>query len=330
MSTAPVAPPGRALAGWWRQLAPHQIRRLWFADWLVHCLDVLTRCSRPATLEPVQRLALGALALGSMTATRVAELLGVEPALAARMLAELADYGLAREQHGAWTCGEAGRTALERGEFLRIAYERRTFHLRHDPPTFLPLAGHGQPVAIPDTPPAPLAALREMAGRAALWKAQAGFPAEVQEILDLTSPVPPGIEPWLRVPVDRPERLTTALALTASGDLLSFACRADTWELLPQPILSVSATNPRDWHLPDPDLDSWRTAWRGWCRSIRVTPGEVDAAAVRRSEHKLIMSAPPALVDRLRVARTELLRGEAWLLAGDGASREAVVVELGQ
>ena len=39
--------------------------------------------------------------------------------------------------------------------------------------------------------------------------------------------------------------------------------------------------------------------------------------------------APPArLLERLRAARSDALKGEAWLLAGEGPVRRAAVVEL--
>src|SRR5205085_9104379 len=115
------------------------------------------------------------------------------------------------------------------GEFDHTTFERREFCLRDEPAAFLPLAVRGLPVTLAKSPPAPLALLRELPGRPTDWKLKVGFPAEVREVLDLAAPAPPGVEPWLRVPVDRPERLIAALVLTPSDGVLGFSVRSDAW-----------------------------------------------------------------------------------------------------
>src|SRR5439155_26533533 len=100
---------------------------------LIHHLDVLVESTRTAALEPLPRRLLDALRHShTPSATSVAIRLGIEPALAAAFLNELAASGLVQIEFGtSWAITNAGRSALAHGEFVRTTCERRAFTLRH-------------------------------------------------------------------------------------------------------------------------------------------------------------------------------------------------------
>jgi hypothetical protein len=313
-------PSGRTLAAWWRQLGPHKPCRLWLADWLIHRLDVLVESSRTATLEPLPRLLLDALRHShTPSPTSVAIRLGVEPALAAALLNELAAAGLVQSAFAtSWAITEAGRAALTRGQFTHSTFHRRTFTFRHDSPAFLPLTGPGQPVSLIDPPPAPLEALRACVGREREWKRCVGFPEEIVAIHDLNSPTPEWLPAWKSVPVDRPERLTAAL-ISTDDQMLGFAIKPDGVTLGAGPILTLSTEGATELGLPEPALDSWRAGWRDWSKGI---VGE-EAVGMERAGHQVIVKVTASVVERLRAAHPEVFRGEKWLFAGDAKCREA-------
>jgi hypothetical protein len=326
MTPPPAGPPtGRVLAAWWRQLAPHGPRRMWLIDWLIHRMDVLTSGTRVETLEPLRRHLLEALGLSeSPSATSVAIRLGLEPALAAALLVELADAGLVQPGiQTSWMITEAGRAALAHGSFSRRIFRRRSLCLRHDTSTFLPLVGPGQPVALIDPPPAPLEQLRACAARPPEWKRRVGFPEEIDSILDLCSTTPETVPQWKLIPVDRPERLMAVL-LSTDDRLLGFPIRPDGLSLGPDPYLTVPADGVAELGLSEPDADSWRRAWCEWAQATRALgTEEAGAAALEAAGPQVIVTVSARLRERLQASRPEVFRGDVWLTAGDAACRAA-------
>lgn len=312
-AAVPLAPPARALAAWWRLLGPLRPLRLWFADWLVHRLDVLTTVERSAKLDSLTRFLLDILSSGPVpNPASLAVRLGLDPALVARMLAELARERLAHFEAG-WSITDTGHAALVAGAFPRLFPERRLFCIVADPLVFLPSAVHGTPVTMIDPPPAPLDALHAAVARPAEWKHAAGFPDDVRAIIDMTSPV--RISPsWRNVPLDRPERIIAALVLLPDGCVQGFETRPETWSLSPDTLLNIrpEAAPP----LPDPGEDAWSRALRHWSPDLHdVTIGH--------SESDLTISIDSTRATSLRARHPELARGEAWLLAGEGSTRLA-------
>jgi hypothetical protein len=104
----PVAlPSGRALLGWWRDLATVRPRLLWFAHLPLHRVEALVEVERPAAVGPLERGALQALALPGPVPE-----LHLAPAVLELARRALAAQGLAVEGAGGWELTEAGRRAL--------------------------------------------------------------------------------------------------------------------------------------------------------------------------------------------------------------------------
>jgi hypothetical protein len=347
--TAPspaLLPAGRTLAGWWRQLAPWQPRGVWVGQLLLHRVEALTRLNRNCPLDPFTRLVLHALTLEAETTPRRLEgRLHLGPQVVLQVLRQLERAGLARAAADSWAATDLGRRAQEQGTFPRPAEERRTFAF---------VEGEGSAVAAHFLNLAAAAGgtaytpgegwrfdgglLAECIRRPAEWKQRHGFPADVEEFLHLNGPVPEGTPPpemWQRVVVDRPERFPTVLVRTgaepAAERLLGFAVRTEGWLLQAgKPAFELAA----DWSEVFPDLaheppaDAWRQAWRGWCQPRSLPAAEVVACTLMLHDCQLRVGAPARLVERLRAARSDIFRGEAWVLAGSGRLRRAAVLEL--
>ena len=96
------------------------------------------------------------------------------------------------------------------------------------------------------------------------------------------------------------------------------------------PVFSLGA----DWQtvLPEltdePALDLWRQAWRTWCQPRGLPATETETCRLDRQGHRLKVGSPPRLAERLRSSRSDALKGEAWLMAGEGRVRTASLIEI--
>jgi hypothetical protein len=344
-ATAPPWPGSRVLLGWWRELAPRQPRRLAFARLLLHRVEALVVVPGSQPLDPWQRALLRlihARAPGGDLEQSLSDLI-LEQQVLARMLHELtADDLVNRNGTGVWRLTSAGRHALETGARATAEEERRIFFFvehspRQRPPHFVALRSHA--AATPPLAPEPAACSFDVACLEACirqtpqWKAQHGFPADVQALLLPRGDAPPE-ENWRRVILDALESLALVFIQTLSVEgrprVLGFPVRAEGWALEVEPALTLGP----GWEdvLPDlaeePPPEAWRQAWQAWCQPRSLPPADVDACRLERVDHRLLVHAPSRLIERLRAARSDAIKQEAWLLAGTGRTRLASQLEL--
>jgi hypothetical protein len=357
MTAASLAfPGGRILTGWWRQLAPLRPLGLWIGHLLLHRVEALVCLQQHFRPDRLSRLLLQALSLNRsapVSSRRPLQELEARLHLGSqilrRALHQLEREGLVQpDETAAWVLTPLGRASLEQEECIRTAHERRVFHFVQSEvpdhvPHFLRLMG-------PVTQPCPVnsswqfdaSLLDACVRRPREWKERHGFPPEVQEVLglDQSSGVRnrgPLSEAWQRVILDRPVRLPAALVLTpveGGGErLLGYAIRPDGWVLeVAQPIFNLGA----DWPTVFPELtvepspELWQQAWRAWCQPRGVPGPDIDRCTFQRQPGRLLVTAPTRLVQRLRSAKSEVFKGEVWLLAGGGRIRAAAQVELGE
>jgi hypothetical protein len=347
---APAFPGSRVLAGWWRQLTPYRPEELWVGHLALHRVEALVELTHPCRPDPFTLLVLRAVRLGHGREAGAApaddalrqldERLHLGPALLRQILQALRAEGLAAENGtGGWALTPLGEQAVERGEYPRRSRERRSFHFVQPRapgpgavPHFLNLNSHSDAPAPVDEPwEFDPAALEASVARAAEWKARYGFPGEVSSVLG------PGagteVTSWEQVIVDRPERLLTVLARVAGAPdrLLGFAARQEGWALQAgAPAFAIAGR----WDELFPEVnaglppEAWRRAWRAWCEPRSLPEAEATACALEPSRERLVIRAPARLVERLRAARSDAVKGEAWLLAGEGPLRRAARIEL--
>jgi hypothetical protein len=323
-SSAPL-PSGSALTGWRRDLAAYRPSRTWLGSLLIHRVEALVGVQRRRPLD-----ALAAALLRRLAVAPTANGLHLDAQLLSRLTRELTAAGLLDRADGRWRLTEGGRQALAAGTVGEISEERREFtfvddgpdrplrYLRWQAPAVAPVAAEGAPFDV--------AILNACLGQSPEWKAARGFPDDVVAVSA------PDASDWRRIVVDHVERCTVLFVLCTSEPspmLRGFPLRADGVGAK-DPALTLGAA----WEevLPDlalaPPPEAWREAWRAWCQARNLPPAEVDACRVEWIEDRVRVFAPAELAKRLRHTHGEVVKGEAWLLAGSGAVRAAAAVEL--
>jgi hypothetical protein len=358
MTAAPALafPGSRALAGWWRQLAAHRPEEVWVGHLALHRVEALVELTRPCRPDPFARHLLTAVRLEQTrprdppaagecrppgeALRRLDERLHLGRPLLRQALRALAAEGLLAEGGpGGWALTPLAEQALERGEYPRRSQERRSFHFVQPrdggaSPHFVNLNSRGDaPTPVSEAWDFDPAALVASLAREAEWKARYGFPAEVSAVLGGPAGAP--VAAWQEVIVHRPERLLVVLVRVAgaggAGRLLAFAARQEGWAL--QGGAPAFAVEGR-WDELFPELTAglppraWRQAWLAWCQPRGLPAGEPESCTLEPSRERLRVHAPARLIDRLREARSDAVKGEAWLLAGEGPLRRAARIEL--
>jgi hypothetical protein len=363
MTVAPLAiPSSRVLTGWWRQLAPLRPLGLWIGHLLLHRVEALVSLQQSLRTDRLTRLLLQALTLHRpfpSTATNhplrgLADFLHLSPPMLSQALRQLETEGLIQADEAAgWVLTPVGQAAFEQGDYVRTSHERRVFHFVQgeapgQAPQFLNLS-NAACSPWPDVTDWTFHAglLEACVRRPREWKERHGFPTEVQEVIGLDQSAGKqgggsGVRnrgslnaAWRRVILDQPGRLPAALVLvpTESGgeQLVGYAVRLDGWVLqAAQPVFNLGS----DWRDVFPDLaeetpaEQWHPAWRAWCQPRGVPGPDIDKCTFQRHQCRLVVTAPTRLVQRLRSAKSDVFKGEAWLLADRGRIRPAAVVEL--
>ncbi len=339
MTAAPGAwPSGRHLLGWWRDLADLGPRRLWVGRLPIHRVEALAGIRGNRPLDPLRRALLGWLSLSpdsAPTGGRAWSALQVDPALLGQLLRGLALQGLVESRGDDWMLTAAGRQALEDGALHEVRHERRTFAFldrsaSQRPPHWLPLApsAAGNPA---EPWPFDPAVLEACARQDEAWKARWSFPPEIEAVL-----LPAGREDadppdWQRVVLDRTEEVTALLVERAPAGLTAFAMQPPGWTLQrAAPVLELG----EGWEEVLGDLaavptgEQWKQAWQAWCQPRNLPGAEAEACQVEAGGHLLRVKAPHRLVERLKAARSDAVKQEAWLLAGAGRTRAAARIEL--
>jgi hypothetical protein len=350
-----IFPGSRALGGWWRQLAPFRPRALWVTHLRLHRVEALVRLTRTCQPDPLDMLLLDALAMESnQSSEHMDRRLHLGPQAVGRLLHGLAAHGLARrDPEGAWACTALGEQAFRQREYPSSSVERRAFHFVENGPRaphFLRLGAPGLPCPAPPGWTFDSRDLKECLRRPDDWKRRHGFPLEVNEILDVKAVSSEGtgdagrgagsaadseFPPWQRIIVDCPEQLSAVVVLAAAaagGDrLLGFAVEPKNWLLDPaKPAIDLDS----NWReafadlAEDPAPERWQEAWKAWGQSNGLSAAEVDSCRLERRGHRLQVWAPRAALGRLRKSRSDALKGEAWLLAGDDRRRAAASLEI--
>lgn len=341
-------PGSRVLLGWWRELARRKPQQLRLSRLVLHRVEALVRVARSRPLDHWQR---GLLSLASTRVPRPDELINsltdlqMDVQILGQLVRELTAAGLLeRNGAGVWRMTPAGRHALDTGTIPVAAEERRTFLFVDNaalgrPPHYLSLELGPARLAVE---PASTEAARSSFDSASLeacirqtpdWKKRFRFPQDVEALL-LPRADESSDTNWRRVILDAvEERLFVFVQTTQRSGaalLLGFLVRPEGWVMEPESLLTLAD----GWQEALPDLtteptpEMWRQAWQTWTQPRGLPPAEVEACRLERVDHRLLVHAPPRLIDRLRATRSDAVKHEAWLLAGEGRTRLAAQLEL--
>jgi hypothetical protein len=338
-ASAPLVFPGsRTLAGWWRQLTAWQPRTWWVGHILLHRVEALAELAPLSPLDPLHRLVLHALRFSPTISTeRLDDRLHLGRQLLGRLLRALQSDGLVSAAGDEWSATERGRQAQDRGEYQRIAHERRSFsfvesELPGRPPHFLHLdVAHGSAWSAGEGWHFDSTLLGASVARPEEWKRRFGFPIDVQRIVTLDTEA--SAPTWQRVVVDRPERLAAVVVRSEDGRLVGFAVRQDNWGLQAEaPLFSIDREGAEVFPQLSEGLsaDQWQQAWQAWCQPRSLAGLGVENCGIGQEGHRLRVTVPPRLLERLRATRSDALKGEAWLLGGSGRLRAAALLEIAE
>ena len=78
----------------------------------------------------------------------------------------------------------------------------------------------------------------------------------------------------------------------------------------------------------EPSPDAWRQAWLAWCQARGLPVEEASTCQLQCEDYRLRVTASARFLDRLRAARSEALKGEAWLFVESGSFYAAALIEL--
>jgi hypothetical protein len=311
---------------------------------------------RALALEEGEPVSPGAEGRGSLS--RLESRLHVGRPVLRQALEELEREGLV--QTGAEerrTLTAQGHEALRQRAYPRAEHERRAFHFldRREGPRdaassfyFLSLR-NATGIVWPEVEGMDFDArvLQTCIGQPLEWKKQHGFPLDVQEIVGTEvsrataedgpriRAGPPQPEVWRRVIIDRPLQILALLCLApglqGEEQVLGWPIRQDGWALQTgEPLFTLGAGWPEVFPELGDDVGppGWQQAWREWSEQRGLPAAEVRACLLERVGTRLRVRAPARLVERLRATRSDALRGEAWLLAGEDRIRPMAQVDL--
>lgn len=358
-SASSLAFPGsRTLATWWRQLAPVAPQQLWVGYLFLHRLEALALCLETQPLDPLLHLALEALALETTACQgpapshdelcrRLQERLPLDQGVIRRLVRTLAQMQLLQGAEGQpWALTELGKQALLTRQLTCRRPCRKVFAFveqldplgsRIAPPHYLAIHDvPGHPWQVEEDCAFDTSWLLSSVRQPDDWKTSFGFPAEIR---DLSVPSPAALT-WDKVIFDRTERLLVVFALTeasppaSSGKLLGFAVRPEGWVLQSAaPIVRLpAAARAFSRELAhDPSTEIWKQAWLAWCQARLLPAAEADSCRLSYLGARLRVEAPEPLFQRVQTGKSDMLRdvlkGEAWLLAGEGYLRAAARME---
>src|SRR5205085_1071652 len=130
---------------------------------------------------------------------------------------------------------------------------------------------------------------------------------------------------WNRVVVDKTQRLLVVFCRVPDRKekLLGFAARPEGWALHgAEPIIRLES-EVELFQEVNPSLDAWRQAWQSWSQVRGVTPVDAAACVLTLSQECLRVAAPANLIRQFQAAKIDVLKGETWIMGGDGFVRPA-------
>ena len=344
-------PGSKTLAGWWRQLTSHRPLSIGVGYLFLHRVEAPVVFFQAKKIDRFALLVLQALEMDAQRAgpeepallERLHARLHLERQVILQILRTLQAEGLAGIDHdGTWAVTARGRQGIKHAEVPVESCERRIFHFlercdpvgtRRHPPHFLNLHGNsGAPWHPGETYPFDAALLSQCLEQPETWKQQFGFPLDVRQIPDL-SPGEDAQFAWQRVIVDRPERRLVVLALVAGKDqprLLGFSARQEGWVLsAAQPVLVLESGWPEIFpELVDPPCEVIRRSWQAWAQPRGLAEKQLAGCDFLWAGPRLRVQAPKDVLDHLRATRSEVFKGDSWILLGDGRVRLAANLEL--
>lgn len=340
-------PSSRTLAGWWKQMTTLAPQRWWFGELYVHCVEAAVQVRQVAPLPPLTQAILHLLSVSPSEESSLREIeesLRFPGPLLHQYLRQLGQAGmLDGVPSNRWRLTESGRQAMAARTSESTFCRRQLFSFieRRDPngtrsaaPFFAPLRATPTPRTGPPTVnfDFDIAWLDECIRQDSAWKEARGFPSDVERLLTFESNNgrETSLPTWQKVAVDRLEEITLVLTQpTAEPDMiLGFFVTPSTWSLdLKSPIVRRRIDATPSLH-EEPSAQTCRDAWLAWAKLRNLPTQDVEACELSLEDAVLHVRGPRRLLDSLRQTKSDLVRGEAWVLLGDSFMRQAARLDL--
>jgi hypothetical protein len=348
MTAAPALafPASKALAGWWRHLAPYKPSSIWIAHLVLHRVEAPVIAQQPSPVDSLGLFVLKAVAVTpGATASTIAELLDLPAGFVRQVLNNLAaDHLVYENPDSSWAATASGAEAIEHGIYTRAEFQRRPFYFveteQAAPPQYLHLLNHPAMTDwhAHDAWRFDVNVLHNCLAEPVQWKTQRRFPDDVLRVAALVcaeTSRPAARADWQSIILDQPRHLLALLMTVGqhsnAQELLGFAIQQESLALKHDtPAFQLSA--PWQQVFPalaqDPSLDQWRQAWHDWCRPRGLLLPEGENCPLERRGFKLRATLSNHLISKLRDIHSEVLHGDTWLLAGSGRTRAAATVQI--
>jgi hypothetical protein len=351
-SASSLAFPGsRTLATWWRQLAPLEPTGLGVGYLFLHRLEAAADWLRPQPLDPLLLLVLEAITFmqkeTAFSPNHLANRLHLDTAVVKRLVNSLIDLQLVEEKAAAgptcagptWCITQAGQETLttkniwvrmkQRGQFPFVERLGPTGR-RLAPPHYLDI--HNAPATPWNIEAGTIFDvnwLHACQTQALEWKTTFGFPLD---LLAFSAPGDTNAQ-WDNIVLDKSERLLVVFfqGPKPQEELFGFGVRPEGWQLnVAEPIFRLPALAIKLFTEPDgvAPLDAFKNAWQSWCQTRTVPPAEIQECELALSNERLRVAAPERLIQYLQAGKSDIFRGDTWLLAGEGYVRQAARVEI--
>jgi hypothetical protein len=240
---------------------------------------------------------------------------------------------------GTWKVTPEGLRALAEGKRDQIREERQSF-------AFLATADEESAhfIRLLNDAPAPAAAAladprfdpsryHACFTQPAEWKKRFGFPENVHAVSHRQAPE----SDWQSLIVDHAANGALALVRTregaGDGGLLGFWTEPGEWLLRSAgPAFRLA----EGWREVFPALESgpaaedWRGVWETWCQARGLPAADAERCTLALEDCRLVVRAPRRLLERLQSLRSDALKGEAWLVAGEGSVRRAALLDVAE
>jgi hypothetical protein len=164
------------------------------------------------------------------------------------------------------------------------------------------------------------------------WKETFGFPRELVAFT-ISAPAAGSAVSGDHVVLDRAERLLVVFCQGSKPEeeLLGFCVRPEGWLLnAAEPIMRLPAAGRViASELESPvSPDSWKHAWQTWCQMRTVPAAQVNECTLSLEQERLHVAAPESLIHYLQAGKSDIFKGETWILTGEGYLRQAARLEL--
>jgi hypothetical protein len=346
-SASSLAFPGsRTLATWWRQLTPLEPKGLGVGYLFLHRIEASADWLRAKPLDPLLLLVLEAIAFmqkeAAFSPSQLGNRLHLDPAVVRRLVHSLINLQLVEEKAAGgptWCITQAGQETLttkniwvrqkQRGQFP-FAERLGPTGRRLGPPHYLNI--HDAPATPWNIEPGTIFDvnwLHACQTQASEWKVTFGFP------LDLLAFSAPGATNahWDNIVLDKSERLLVVFfqGPKPQEELFGFGVRPEGWQLnVAEPIFRLPAPAINLFIEPDgvAPLVAFKNAWQSWCQTRTVPPTEIQECELALSDECLRVATPERLIQYLQAGKSDIFKGDTWLLAGEGYVRQAARVEI--